>query len=159
MKDKKLKKGFFRKLSSIDEIKSSVSLSINMFKNLKENRKKSYIIETFDEALNRLGISKDKEEEHLTIVYNNLKNKTLIYLFFSIFAFILNTVNMFKGNSNLLIYGFYLFVFILLLFAFNSAFRCYQIRKRKLGGLKEFTLSIKEWIPKKYNYKESISGK
>jgi len=157
MKNKKEKKGFLRKLSSIDEIKSSISLSINMFKNLKESRKKEYIIETFEEALNRLGINKDKEQEQLEFVYKNFKFKTITYFLFSLFAFLLNTFNILNGNQNILTYGFYFFVVILLLFSFNSSFRCYQIRKRKLGGLKDFCLSIKEWIPKKYNYKESLN--
>ncbi len=110
MKNKKEKKGFLRKLSSIDEIKSSISLSINMFKNLKESRKKEYIIETFEEALNRLGINKDKEQEHLEFVYKNFKFKTITYFLFSLFAFLLNTFNILNGNQNILTYGFYFFV-------------------------------------------------
>lgn len=157
MKNKKVKKGFFRKLTSIDEIKSSISFSVGMFSNLKEQRKKEYIVETFDDALQRLGVKKEKEQEHLEFVYKNLKLKSLIYFSFSILTTILNTINILNGNKNILVFGFYLFVLILLLFSFNSAFRCYQIRERKLGGLKNFFLSIKEWFPKKYNYKESIS--
>lgn len=158
MKEKKEKKSFLRKLTSIDEIKSSVILSVKMFSNLKEQRKKEYIIETFEEALIRLGIKKEKEKEHLEKIYNNFKLKTLIYLFFSIATLLLNTVNILSGNKNMVVWGFYTFVLVLVLFAFNSAFRCYQIRERKLGGLKNFFLSFKEWYPKKYNYKENLSG-
>lgn len=158
MKEKKEKKSFLRKLTSIDEIKSSISLSVKMFSNLKEQRKKEYIVETFDEALNRLGIKKDKEEEHLQKVYNSFKLKTLIYLFFSIATALLNTMNILTGNKNIVVFGFYTFVLVLVLFSFNSAFRCYQIRERKLGGLKIFFLSFKEWYPKKYTYKENLSG-
>ena len=151
----KKKKGLLRRLSNFDDIRDNFKITKEIINNEKKKNKKEYIKETFEDALNRLNISKEDEADHLRKVYRGQKLTSLTSFFTSIIVFIITTVRIFSEvDHGYFIYIFYLVGLALLLKSFECAFRSYQIRVRKLGGLKEFALMPKEWYPKKYIHKK-----
>ena len=146
------KKGLFNKLVGWSYIKSSLSEATNL---IKSERKTDYIVESFDEALERLGITTDDEiYEKMKKNYNGRRISSIIMLSVSIMVFIqliynitfnFNTV----GYISILIQT--LAFTALFLIGLYDSFRCYQIRVRKLGGLNIFLKSIKNIYPISFN--------
>ncbi len=143
----KKKHGLFYKLAGIGTIKSTFEHTQDMLKSATKRDPNQYINESFDEALIRLGIPEDKREQHLVNVYKNLKISFIMMvsavIIFCIFGIINNLI---KGNL------IPVFLYLSLSFAFlsvaaNNSLRCFQIRKQKLGGLKEWYSSPREWLP------------
>jgi len=62
MKNKERKKSLIRRLSSYDDIKNNFLLTKNLLKREKKEVKKDNIKETFSDALLRLGIKPENEE-------------------------------------------------------------------------------------------------
>ena len=151
---RKNKKGLFKRLSSIDDIKENFILTKNLLKNKSKENKKTYVKESFEQALQRLSIRKDDEESKLTSVYNKLKLEFFSYFTSSFLIFLLTTYQiMTMDNVGYIYYASYLISTALFIMALGKSLRCYQIRKRELGGLKIFLTKPKEWYPKKYIYK------
>lgn len=150
MKDKK-KHGLFYKLAGIGNIKMGFEHTKDMFKTVTDKNPDNYVVESFDEALERgllkLNIPKEKAEQHLINVYGNLK---FITLFFGIAAVLLLIIGMIPNlyHGKILPSLVYLSLCsFFLIYATYHAFRCYQIRYRRLGHLKEWIATPKEWYP------------
>ena len=160
MKNKERKKSLIRRLSSYDDIKNNFLLKKNLLKREKKEVKKDNIKETFSDALLRLGIKPENEEEHLNKVYKSLKVTSIIsFIMFVILTSVIS-YQIFIGNGGVIIYAFYFIALTIFLKSFESAFRCFQIRKRELLNIKEYIKAPKEWYPKSFIYKkEEVNGK
>lgn len=144
---KKEKHGLFYKLAGISTIKMSFEHTKDMLKSATAKNPNDRINETFDEALERHGVPVNEREGHIIKIYKNMKLSFLIMLA-AIIGFI------FVGVINNLMHGNIIpaFLYASLTFAFltvaaNNSFRCYQMRKKELGGLSNWLRSPKEWFP------------
>lgn len=141
------KDGLFSKLLGLRTIKMGLDQTGEMLKNLKSKDPNLYIKETLEEALDRHGIAVEDRDSHLINIYKNLKISFLMLLFMCfLFMFVGVFRNFYMGNLLAAI------AYLSLIFAFltvmaNNSFRCYQIRKRELGGVKEWLKNYKEWYP------------
>ena len=159
MKNKERKKGLLRRLSSYDDIKSNFILTKNVLKEEKKNLKKEAIKETFEDALKRHGVKSEHQEKHLNKVYKNLKLTSIISFIMSFIVFYLVTYNILKTDTGFILYAFYFIAFTILLKSIESAFRCFQIREKRLLNISEYLKNPKEWYPRKFIYKkESLNG-
>ena len=151
---KKKKKGLLRRLSGFDDIKNNFIFTKNIITQKSKKEKKHQIKETFEEALRRHSIKKENEEKHLTKKYLFQKITFFSYIISSIITSASITFQLYQEHSlGLIYYSLYFLSLALFIKCIESAFRCYQIRIRKLGGLKNFLKSPKQWYPKKYIYK------
>jgi hypothetical protein len=144
---KKEKHGLFYKLAGISTIKMSFEHTRDMLKSATAKNPNDRINETFDEALERHGIPVNEREGHIIKIYKNMKLSFLI-MFAAIIGFICIGVinNLIHGNIiPALLYASLTFAFITV--AANNSFRCYQMRKKELGGLSNWLRSPKEWYP------------
>lgn len=144
---KKEKKGLVYKLLGMSTLKMGFEHTKDMLKSATHKDPNNYINETFDEAFERLGIPPEKRDQHAINVYKTLKisfiimtTAVLIFLIFGVAR------NFYYGNH------LSAFLYISLSFAFlsviaNNSFRCFQIRRRELGGLKDWFRNPKEWYP------------
>jgi aminoglycoside phosphotransferase family enzyme len=144
---KKEKHGLFYKLAGISTIKMSFEHTRDMLKSATAKNPNDRINETFDEALERHGIPVNEREGHIIKIYKNMKLSFLI-MFAAIILFICLGVvnNIINGNIiPAFLYASLTFAFITV--AANNSFRCYQMRKKELGGLSNWLRSPKEWFP------------
>jgi hypothetical protein len=154
---KKKKKGLLRRLSSFDDIRDNFNITKDLVSSQSKTNKKEKIVETFNDALKRFNITDSNEESHLTKTYKSLKVTVISSFVTSLVVFAITTNNILSSNNyGFVIYFFYLAGLAILLQSFKSAFRCYQIRERALGGLSIFFKKPKEWYPKKYIYKKEL---
>lgn len=144
---KKEKKGLMYKLLGLGTIKMGFTHTMDLIRSTTVRDPNNYINESFDEALERHGIPPEKRTQHLINVYKNLKISfvmlSIALIVFFAFGIVRNIM-----HDNLLS----AFLYLSLSFAFasvvaNNSFRCFQIRKRELGGLKTWLRSPKEWYP------------
>lgn len=148
MSKEKKKHGLLYKLAGAGTIKMGFEHTKDMLKSLKsESENNNYISETYDEALDRLGIPVEKRDSHVISIYQNLKISFII-LSTAAIAFICSgfIYNLILGN----ILPSLLYLCVSLAFlsvAMNNSFRCFQIRRKQLGGLKEWAKQPKEWYP------------
>lgn len=122
-------------LSGIDEIKSTFKRS----KDLLPGFKKTRIIETFEEACERLNVTEDK----ILIIQSQKKVEARIYGFSAALMPIFSSLTMKAGFISWV-------VMISLTLAigmcwFSCAWRLWQINMRYLGTAKEFTLTKNWW--------------
>lgn len=160
MKNKERKKSLIRRLSSYDDIKNNFLLTKSLLKRENKEVKKESIKESFSDALSRLGVKPENEEEHLNKVYKSLKITSIISFFMFLILFSIISYQVFIGNGGIIIYAFYFIALTIFLKSFESAFRCFQIRKKELLGIKHYIKKPKEWYPKSFIYKkEEVNGK
>lgn len=148
---KKEKHGLFYKLAGISTIKMSFEHTKDMLKSATAKNPNDRINETFDEALERHGIPVNERDGHISKIYKNMKVSFLI-MFAAIVGFICVGIinNLIHGNFiPALLYTSLTFAFITV--AANNSFRCYQMRKKELGGLSNWLKSPKEWFPTSLN--------
>lgn len=146
-KDKEKKHGLFYKLAGISTIKMSFEHTRDMLKSATAKNPNDRINETFDEALERHGIPVNEREGHVIKIYKNMKISFVIMLA-AILCFISIGVigNLINGNIvPAVLYASLTFAFVTV--AANNSFRCYQMRKKELGGLSNWLRSPKEWFP------------
>lgn len=160
MKNKERKKSLIRKLSSYDDIKNNFLLTKSLLKKENKEAKKGSITESFSDALSRLGIKPENEEEHLNKVYKSLKITSIIsFIMFVILTSVIS-YQIFIGNGGIIIYAFYFIALTIFLKSFESAFRCFQIRQKELLSIKHYIKYPKEWYPKSFIYKkDEVDGK
>lgn len=147
MAKKEKKHGLFYKLAGISTIKMSFEHTRDMLKSATAKNPNDRITETFDEALARHGIPVNEREGHIIKIYKNMKISFLIMLA-AIICFLSVGVlgNIIKGNIvPALLYASLTFAFITV--AANNSFRCFQMRKKELGGLSNWLKTPKEWFP------------
>jgi hypothetical protein len=148
---KKQKHGLFYKLAGISTIKMSFEHTRDMLKSATSKNPNDKINETFDEALDRHGIPVNEREGHVVKIYKNMKVSFLIMLM-AIIGFICVGIigNLINGHIvPAFLYASLTFAFVTV--AANNSFRCYQMRKRELGGLSTWLRSPKEWFPTSLN--------
>lgn len=160
MKNKERKKSLIRRLSSYDDIKDNFLLTKSLLKRENKEIKKERVKESFSDALSRLGIKPENEEKHLNKVYRSLKITSIIsFIMFLILTTIIS-YQVLMGNGGIIIFAFYFIAFTIFLKSFESAFRCFQIRKKELLNIKHYLKNPKEWYPKSFVYKkEEVDGK
>jgi hypothetical protein len=156
MKNKERKKSLLRRLSSYDDIKDNFIFTKKVMREERKNIRKERIKETFEDALLRLGVKPENEEDHLNKVYKSLKITSIISFILSILVFCIVTNNIISENGGLIIYAFYFISLTVFTKAIETAFRCYQIRRKELVNIKEYFKNPKEWYPKSFNYKQDI---
>ena len=149
----KKKRGLFNKVFGFETIKQGAVMTKEMISDVAPN-KKNLIKESFGKALKRNGITKSEENQTLLRLYKNQKVQFLVIISGAIFL-------MYKSISSFLIGSGFSdilsgFSFLTLSFALTSvslhyAFRCFQIRNKRLGMLKIWLSSPKEWYPRKIN--------
>lgn len=144
---KKQKHGLFYKLAGVGTIKSTFEHTRDMLKSATAKDPNQYINETYEEALNRHGIPAQERDIHVSNIYKNLKLSFIMMTgavsLFIVFGIIMNLI---KSNYiPALLYASLCFAFLTV--AANNSLRCYQIRKKELGGLKSWLRSPKEWFP------------
>jgi hypothetical protein len=147
MSKNKEKHGLFYKLAGVRTMKFGFEHTKDMLKSLKYRNPNDYIDESFDEALDRLGVPEENKAMHLINIYKNMKVSFIILGFAVIFFLCIGVAgNLIKAN--------YLssFLYLSITVAFlsviaNNSFRCFQIRRKQLGGLKEWASTPKEWYP------------
>lgn len=144
---KKEKHGLFYKLAGLSTIKMSFEHTKDMLKSATAKNPNDRINETFDEALERHGIPVNERAGHIIKIYKNMRVSFLI-MFAAIIGFVLIGVlnNLIQGRLvPALLYASLTFAFLMV--AANNSFRCYQMRKKELGGLSNWLRSPKEWFP------------
>lgn len=146
----KKKKGLFNKLFGFETIKQGAIMTKSMMGDVNP-KKKDLIKESFHKALSRNGISKSEENAKLLSLYKNQKVQFLIIMF-GVLIMGYNAVLSFLSNeesiSNLLSgISYSTLTFALLSVSLHYAFRCFQIRHKRLGMLKIWLRSPKEWLP------------
>lgn len=142
------KKGLVRKAIGFDTLKEGFTLTTDMVKSIKPS-KEEYIEETFEEALDRLGIKAENKIDHLLKIYGQLRVRFLIYLFAQLLLLGWGIYN-FAMYSNITTFISTIVIFLLLtVFNLSNSLRCYQIRVMKLGNIKEWSSNYREWFPKK----------
>ena len=147
MKKNKEKHGLFYKLAGMRTMKFGFEHTKDMLKSLKVKNSNEYIEESFDEALDRLGIPDENKETHLINIYKNMK-LSFIILSCAVVLFIIIGVIVNLIQANYLSAFLYLSITVAFLsVVFNNSFRCFQIRRKQLGGLKEWIKTPKEWYP------------
>jgi uncharacterized protein YjgD (DUF1641 family) len=148
---KNKKKGLLNRLSSFDEMKRNFSLTKELMQETKKEKAREFIKESFEEALERFGV--EDKKTFLDKKYKEMrKNSIISYLFFLILNLI-NVYNILSGGT--VMYG-VIFILISLYFFVNGltmALRCYQMKMEKLGMLKQFLRSFRNWIPSKERIK------
>ena len=148
----KKKKGFINKLFGFETIKQGASITKSMINDARPS-KKEMVKESFHKALKRLGVTKSEENQKLLMVYRN--NKIQFYIIFFGMSFLLyNSINGFIVNGDsfsgmLSSFSFLTISVALFTVSLHYGFRTFQIRKKRLGMLKEWLSSPKEWYPKK----------
>lgn len=144
---KKEKHGLFYKLAGVGTMKTTFNHTKDMVKSVTKKDPNDYIKETYEEALNRHGIPVEERDAYVAQIYKNLKITFIIMMgavcLFIIFGIIMNLI---KGNI------IPAFLYLSLCFAFtsvaaNNSLRCFQIRRKELGGLSEWFKSPKNWYP------------
>jgi hypothetical protein len=143
------KKGFLRKISGFDDIYSNLLFTKSLIKKSSNVDKKDLIAETFEDAIERFNINNEDVDVFLSNKYNNLRSTAYICYLFSFIIFILSIYNTFFSSFSIFVIINYLLLVYFFLMGFSNAFRCYQIKNKKLGMLKEFSLKIKHWFPSK----------
>ena len=144
---KKEKHGLFYKLAGISTIKMSFEHTRDMLKSATAKNPNDRINETFDEALERHGIPVNEREGHIIKIYKNMKLSFLI-MFAAIILFIcLGVVNNIINGNIIPAFLYTSLTFAFITVAANNSFRCYQMRKKELGGLSNWLRSPKEWFP------------
>lgn len=147
----KKKKGLVNKLFGFETIKQGASMTSSMFKDIMPS-KKEMIKETFEKALKRQGISKSEENPRMLSLYKN--QQIQFFIIFSAMLFVVyNAISAFLSgvstlSSLLSAISFTTISFALFSVSLHYAFRCFQIRNKRLGMLKYWLSNPKEWIPK-----------
>lgn len=147
----KKKKGLINKLFGFETIKQGASMTSSMFKDIMPS-KKEMIKETFEKALKRQGISKSEENPRMLSLYKN--QQIQFFIIFSAMLFVAyNAISAFLSgvstmSSLLSAISFTTISFALFSVSLHYAFRCFQIRNKRLGMLKYWLSNPKEWIPK-----------
>lgn len=145
-------KNLASKLIGWSYIKGSLVETKNL---LKSERKENYLVETFDEALERLDITSD-DEIHLAMSRNYKGRMISSYIMITASILVLAQLiyNITVHTSNIsyisILIQFLAFTALFLMGSYDS-FRCYQIRVRKLGGLNEYVKSIKNLYPTRFS--------
>lgn len=155
-------KGLINKLIGWSYIKDSL---VQTKKMLTAEKKENYIIETFDEALVRQNLTTD-EDIYSTLKknYQGRKTSSLVTLFFSGLVFLNLTrliysneisgafISIDKGTIGILTIIIYsLASLALFLMSSLDSFRCFQISRRELGGIKEFYKNPINFFPKRFS--------
>lgn len=134
---------------------SYIKGSLNETKNLiKSESKDKYLVETFEDALERHNLITDSEiYAHLKTNYNNRRVTSIIMIIASfavIGQLIYNTI-LHPSNASYLSTLIQILAFTaLFLIGIYESFRCYQIRVKKLGGLASFFKSFKNIYPSSF---------
>ena len=157
------KRGLFNKLLGLDSIKEGAKLTGSLFSSLKPS-KKEFIKEEFANALKRNGIVKSQENEHLIKVYRHQSIQGVISLLGSIMLCYFGIIRLVNADNIISALGGTSYLTISLAMAVISAgylFRAFQVRYKRLGMLKYWFKTPKEWFPKKISieYLENIDEK
>ncbi|MEM6902001.1 MAG: hypothetical protein AAF556_02015 [Pseudomonadota bacterium] len=130
----------------VKDIRETAGLARNMFSAIFESRGEARQ-ETFQEAVKRQSLS----PADLLAAYKRQRGTYLLFLGISIVV-VLYVLNMFltaASVSSLMIAVLSLGpMTVLFTIAFRAAFRSWQIRHQRLGGLNEFLASWREWWPR-----------
>lgn len=152
-------KSLASKLIGWSYIKGSLLETKNL---LSTEKKENYIVETFDEALERLDITSDEE-----IYYAMKKNYrgrmfssyVMITASLLVLAQLVYNLTFHLGNLNIISVLVQSLAFTaLLLMGIHDSFRCYQIRVRELGGLGRYFKSLKNIYPTRFSKIEWLNA-
>lgn len=108
------------------------------------NPKKYARVETFEQAVERLGVNDDDLKQNR---YNFILS-FYISIFFVLVCFGMVNYNFFIASYLLGGLASFSIMLVICANAFKFSFRAYQIKKRRLGGLAEFYKTPNEWFPK-----------
>ncbi|WP_318493575.1 hypothetical protein [Photobacterium leiognathi] len=145
---------FITKLLSLDLIVGSLKLTKEGIKNAHTNERVE--VETFAEALSRLGVVGDANiKDFLESKYKSLRK--IFYMHVLCLASIILYMcyqNIYQDASVKMMLLYLPMLFIFMVNAITYSFRCYQIRIRKTGAeiggrLKDFIHLPSEWFPLK----------
>lgn len=140
----KKNKSLLNLLFSFDQIKSDIHKNKEIYKEIRDENLKEGFNETFEEAVDRLGLS----EHDLLLKSESLKKTSRLFYFIS-FSFIiinimltaLNGFNIFQNALIIPVISIYMF-----LLGFRFSLNKFQIEERNLKCLKEFVKKPKKWI-------------
>tara|TARA_B100002019_G_scaffold150293_1_gene129347 strand:- start:253 stop:705 length:453 start_codon:yes stop_codon:yes gene_type:complete len=144
-KKKNKKRSFFNVFFSTDMIKRDIELNKEIYKSLKSESDRSGFKETFEEAMDRQGLTKkDLEEKH-----RGFKFQAYMFFLLSIAPLISGIYyGLFNFYELPIIIALFLYFFIS---GFKNSFHCYQIKRRKLNVLTDFLKNpLNIFIIKKY---------
>jgi len=149
---RKKKKGLISKVFGFETIKQGAIMTKSMMADVNPS-KKNLIKESFHKALLRNGISKSEENSKLLSLHKNQKAQFLIIILGSIFMAYNSVTSILSPSDSLsnLLSGisYTTLTFALFSISLHYAFRCFQIRNKRLGMLKNWLSSPKEWFPRK----------
>jgi hypothetical protein len=109
------------------------------------SRSDNYITETFDEALERIGVDEDDVEKHLDKVYSKIRNEYFLFLLIFALAFLYLIIE-FVSFSSLAKLSMPIFMLIIFVMIVEKTFRCYQIRKKELVSFRDFFFSKNSFL-------------
>lgn len=144
------KKSFFNKAVGLDTIKSGFSFTANLISSMKPS-KNDYRQESFEEALERLGINNENKESHLLKIYSQLRLRFIIFFIAKLFLICWGIFNIINSENYLTFISTIVIIALLFVFNLSNSLRCYQIREQKLGNIDIWFKNYKEWYPKKIN--------
>ena len=145
---KKEKKGLMRKALGVESIKGAFTHTVDMVKSTNP-KNQEYIKETFQEAMERHGVKKEDQDDYLLKIYRNLKIQIMVLLVGSIYILYFGVISAFFDEKYLMGFTYSLITFALFSLMAQYSLRCFQIREKKLGMLKEWFVSPKNWFPRK----------
>lgn len=142
------KKSLIKSLFGWETVRNNFSMTASAIRGLFPS-KKERIVETFDEALIRLGIDPENCSDFLSKKYSELRYAALVCFgltLASLLSFLYFCVMGFSLNIKLA--ALLLFV-VNLVFFIQPSFRAYQVRGRELYPFLHFVKRPKEWLPSK----------
>ncbi|MBV6632110.1 MAG: hypothetical protein KI792_03645 [Alphaproteobacteria bacterium] len=129
----------------VKEISDTAGMTKNMFEALVEGNQKART-ETFEEAINRQNLGPDD----LYSAYQRQRGGAILFLVIAALAALYLIYLLITAASTVDVAIAVLGLgplSVLLTASFRSSFRAWQIRNRRLGGLKEFQNSRDQWWP------------
>lgn len=148
----KKKKGLISKVFGFETIKQGAIMTKSMMQDVNPS-KKELIRESFHKALIRNGITKSEENSKLLSLYKNQKIQFIIIFSGALFMGYNAVISIMTENESLsdLLSGisYTTLTFALFSISLHYAFRCFQIRKKRLGMLKSWLSTPSEWFPTK----------
>lgn len=147
---KKKKTSLISKLFGFETIKQGAVMTKSMISDISPS-KKHLIKESFARAITRNGITKSEENTRLLSLYKNQKIQFMIIIggvIFMSYNSVTKWLEYDESLSNLLsAISFTTLSLALSSISLHYAFRCFQIRNKRLGMLKLWLTTPKEWYP------------
>lgn len=149
MKEKK--SGLISKVFGFETIKRGAVLTSSMIKDINPN-KKHLIKETFEQAVKRNGISKSEENTKSLKTYRDYKIQFILVIIMSLYMFYNVLSKLFYYGLNnlsdiLSMISTTTLCIALLSISLHFGLRTFQTRNKRLGMLKLWLKSPKEWYP------------